>query len=394
MVTPASIASWISAVAAASSDGAVHAGKRHAAKPNGRAVDSAFADCALGQGLGHGVLLIRYGSRFRGDDRPAGVRAASTRSRPRRHVLSWRHRTARFGTRDAGERHDNTGFSPSPCRRLSAHRRKRTAHRRSLSDPPGHHHRALPGRRADRPGGAADRAQARGQARSEFHRRKRQRRRHQHRRPARRARGARRLHAVRSTICRSRPTCRSTRRCRSTPRRTSLPITMINSNPLVLVGRKTLRGQHAAGAGGLDEVATGAGQDGASRHRLDRPSRHRPAGAGARRRRSTTSRIAAPRRCCRTRSAATSTCSSPRRSRWSAQFAAGAGQGVRHHLEGHLAAVPRRAELRAGLRAEARHLVLAHHAGAGRARRSRSSTRSTARCRTRSTIRRSSRSGR
>ena len=32
-----------------------------------------------------------------------------------------------------------------------------------------------------------------------------------------------------------------------------LPIAMINSNPLVLVGRKTLAGQHAAGAGGVDE---------------------------------------------------------------------------------------------------------------------------------------------
>ncbi len=74
------------------------------------------------------------------------------------------------------------------------------------------------------------------------------------------------------------------------------------------------RAQHARRAHRLDEDA--AGQDGASRHRRHRPSRHLAVRAGGQGRRSITFLTAARRRRCRTSPAATSICSSPRRSRW------------------------------------------------------------------------------
>ena len=92
-----------------------------------------------------------------------------------------------------------------------------------------------------------------------------------------------------------------------------LPIAMINSNPLVLVGRKTLEAKTLPElVAWMKKNPARIGHPGSW---LDRASRHGIAGAGARRRGNPHSLSGAPHRCCRTRSAVTSIYSSQRPSR-------------------------------------------------------------------------------
>ena len=157
------------------------------------------------------------------------------------------------------------------------------------------------------------------------------------------------------------------------------PVAFINQNPLVLVGRKSLAAEHAAGAGRLDEDDAAA--DGASRHRLDRPPRHlaaRPGGEGRGRARSLSRRGAGA---AGHRSAGMSICSSPRRSRWCRQVAGRPDEGVRHHRRRTTSPqFPKVASFVRCTRAEARDSLLARPVRAGRDAAGRSSTSSAPWC--------------
>ena len=165
-----------------------------------------------------------------------------------------------------------------------------------------------------------------------------------------------------STICRSRPTSRSTRTLPFDTEKDLTPIIFINNNPLVLVGRKTLD------ANTLPELLALMKKQplkAASRRRLHRPSRHLAAGAGGRGRDRPTSPIAARRRRCRTsrrpcrpvlRHAAVGGAAGQRRT----------DEGLRHHLEGKVAAVPERRKLREALGPKLEILYLARPVRAGR----------------------------
>src|SRR6185312_5043500 len=77
---------------------AINAGKRHAAKPDSRNANSAFAELALGQSVGHHNLLVtNYGvtiaRRRRCANRPASGLASTARCLSRRSFA--RHRAGR-----------------------------------------------------------------------------------------------------------------------------------------------------------------------------------------------------------------------------------------------------------------------------------------------------------
>ena len=93
--------------------------------------------------------------------------------------------------------------------------------RAGLSEPRGHHHRAVPGGRTDRSAGAPAGAEILRQARAELHRRERERRRHHDRHRPRRARDARRAHAAAAQSADFGQCRAASEACRSTPRRTS-----------------------------------------------------------------------------------------------------------------------------------------------------------------------------
>ena len=206
--------------------------------------------------------------------RPRSAADDRLRSRPgmtaESYVLSSAQRTTSFGS---GRTNEKT-YSRDHARSIRWHHRRARA---ILSDAAGHRHRALSGWRPDRPGGAADRPQARGQARPELRDRERQRRRHQHRRPARRALGARWLHLVRpqSAILGERVAVQIA----AVRHREGFPADRHDQLQSAGAGRaQDPRTQHAAGAGRVDEEESGA--DGSPGCRLDRTSRHRPARAG------------------------------------------------------------------------------------------------------------------
>ena len=188
------------------------------------------------------------------------------------------------------------------------------------------------------------------------------RRRHQHRGPARRALGARRPHAVRPQPADLRE--RLALQVAAVRHREGLPADRHDQLQPAGAGRaEGPRSQDAARAGRVDEDQARA--HGPSRRRLHRPSRDRAAGAGARRR-------GHARSLSRRSPDAAGHARRPHRPVLRDAAAGGRavrfrrGEGVRHHLEGHLAAVPRRAELRRGLWPEAQHRLLADHACAGR----------------------------
>ena len=130
-------------------------------------------------------------------------------------------------------------IAPSGCCAWPAGRR-RTGFGAALSEPPGHHHGALPGRRTDR----RDRPHGRA-----IHGRRRSNKASSSRISAVAAPSSapRRSRAPRPTAtrcccttCRSPRTSRCTKRCPSTPSKISRPVMLVNRNPLVLVGRSTL----------------------------------------------------------------------------------------------------------------------------------------------------------
>ena len=234
--------------------------------------------------------------------------------------------------------------------------------RAGLSEPHRHDHRAVSGRRPDRPARARAGAEIFREARAELHRREHQRRRHHHRDRTGRARGAKTATRCCCTTCRSRRMSRSIRSSPSTPRRTS------RRSPSSTRTRWCWSGASRSRPNTLPELLAAmkktAGANGASRHRLHRPSRHLAARQGGRRRgraRALSRRGAGAagyrRRPCRSvlRDAAVGGADGCRRT----------DEGLRHHVEGDVAAVPERARASSGARSQARDPLLARAVRAG-----------------------------
>ena len=108
-----------------------------------------------------------------------------------------------------------------------------------LSEPHGHDHRSLSGRRSDRPARARAGAEILREARAEFHRRERQRRRHddRHRRVAR---GAKDGHTLLLHNLQISANVALYPKLPFDTEKELTPVAFINQNPLVLVGRKSL----------------------------------------------------------------------------------------------------------------------------------------------------------
>ena len=169
------------------------------------------------------------------------------------------------------------------------------------------------------------------------------------------------------------------------------PVAFINQNPLVLVGRKSLAANTLPELLALMKKTPGA--DGASRHRLDRPSRHvaaRQGGESRGRGRALSRRGAGAaghrRRACRSVLRHAAIGGADRRQR--------TDEGLWHHVEGDIAAVPEGREFRRCARAEARDLLLACPVRAGRNAEGRDRQAQRACCSACWTTRRSSRPGR
>ena len=141
------------------------------------------------------------------------------------------------------------------------------------------------------------------------------------------------------------------------------PVAFVNQNPLVLVGRKSLAANTLPEL--LATMKKTPAQNGASRHRLDRPPRHLAAreGGGYRARRRAVSWRGAGaagycRRACRSVLCDAAIGGSDRRWR--------TDEGLWHHLEDDVAAVPGCREFCRRARAEARDPLLACSVRAGR----------------------------
>ena len=204
------------------------------------------------------------------------------------------------------------------------------AARAGLSEPHGHDHRAVSGRRPDRPARARAGAEILREARAEFHRRERQRRRHHDRDRAGRARGAGRPHAAAAQSAdfgERRALSEARLRHREGPH-----AGRVHQPESAGAGRPQNRSRRTRSrASRLDE--DDAAEDGASRHRQHRPSRHlaaRQGGEGRGRARALSRRRAGVaghrRRPCRSvlRHAAIGGAERRRRT----------DEGLRHHREG------------------------------------------------------------